>query len=768
MSVNLSTRLVPPSVNSLLRMLVVCGLLCASLFAMGQGVGQGRGRILVKFRTSASATAVRAVVSGFLGHEIGEVWGTDIKVLTLPDFVDARRTVAGLNARPEVQFAEIDQLLAPSREPDDPLYPNQWHLTKIGAPTAWDTTVGSESIIIAILDTGVDGTHPDLVARMVPGRNIYDDNTNTADVLGHGTSVAGTASASGNNALGVASVSWNTKIMPVRISDPSGLAYTSVIASGLGWARTNGARVANISYPVSASLTVQYAAQAFQENGGVVAIAAGNDGSFSSLPDNPYVLSVSATTSTDAIASFSTTGNFIDLAAPGVGIWFTTRGGGYGSGSGTSFSSPVVAGVAALVLSEDPSLTGAEAQQIMLDSADDKGAAGWDATFGWGRVNAQNAVQLAANGLDTTPPTVSFTAPADGAGVSGSVSVQVSAADNVGVASVELLVDMASVGTLTSAPYNFTWDSNTVGNGARVLTAIAKDAAGNSMSTQITLNVLNDSTPPTVSFASPANGATVSGSVSALVSASDDVGVTAVEFRVDGVLVGTKTSAPYNFTWDSSSAPNGDHVFKATARDAAGHSADAQITVNAQNDTTPPAVSFASPANGATVSGSVSVVVSASDNVGVAAVEFRVDGVLVGSDSSAPYAFTWDSRLVSNGTHALKATARDAVGNSADAQITVTAQNDTTPPTVVIRSPRARQRTPGRSVIVLADASDNVRVAQVELYVDGVLVSASRGGSFTTRWTPSRSTSRGAHSLQLKAYDAAGNVGSSVAVTVYR
>ena len=202
----------------------------------------------------------------------------------------------------------------------------------------------------------MDGTHPDLVPNLVPGWNTYDNNSNSADVYGHGTEVAGTVAASGNNGMGVASVAFGCKLMPVRISDTSGLGYSSTVASGLTWAADHGARVANISYEFTGDSAVDSAAQYFDSKGGVVTVSAGNYSTVLTIPDDPNVLTVSATDSNDDIASWSNTGTPIDLAAPGVNIWTTTMGGGYSPASGTSFSAPTAAGVAALVISANPSL----------------------------------------------------------------------------------------------------------------------------------------------------------------------------------------------------------------------------------------------------------------------------------------------------------------------------------------------------------------------------------------------------------------------------
>jgi thermitase len=305
---------------------------------------------------------------------------------------------------PRVEFVERNHVLSPDLIPDDPFYSSQWHLPKISAPLAWNLTTGASSVVIAILDTGVDGTHPDLAAKMVAGYNFYSHNTDTRDVHGHGTKVAGAAAASGDNEIGVAGVSWKSRIMPIRVSDAGGFAYYSTIASGLTWAKDHGARVMNVSFGgVAASSAISSAAQYVRSRGGVVVAAAGNCGCFDSTPANSNLISVSATTSGDALASWSSRGNYVDVAAPGSGIWTTSKGGGYASVSGTSFASPITAGGVALIMAAKPGLSAAEVEALVKANADDKGTTGWDSSFGFGRVNAYRAV-AAALGSSATPP----------------------------------------------------------------------------------------------------------------------------------------------------------------------------------------------------------------------------------------------------------------------------------------------------------------------------------------------------------------------------
>ena len=534
------------------------------------------GRVLVKFRQQTRSFRKREILSGLGADKVGEIAGIGVQIVRLPEGASEVDLVQVFKAMPDVEFAELDQILSPEDvTPNDPWFPSEWHLTKISAPAAWSMTTGSNSVIVAICDTGVDGAHPDLASKMVPGRNVYNNNSDTSDVYGHGTKVAGTAAASSNNQAGVAAISWGALIMPVRVSDTSGNATFSAIASGINWAADHGARVANVSYIATNSAAVRSAAQYMQSKGGVVTMSAGNYSTFDSSPDNPYVLTVSATNTVDAVSDFSNTGNNIDVAAP-EGAYTTARGGGYAYAGGTSFSAPIVAGVAALILSANPNLTASQVQDIVKQSADDLGPSGWDSGYGWGRVNAARAVSLASGGVtpDTTPPTVNFTSPAAGAAVSGTVPVQVMAGDNVGVTSVNFSVDGVLVGGDSSAPYTFSWNTTAVANGAHTLMATALDAAGNTANAALSVNVTNtppDTTPPLVVVTSPAAGARVSSNVSVLVAASDNVRVVKVDLYVDGVLTDTATSAPFTTKWNARRASAGAHTLQCKAYDAAGN-----------------------------------------------------------------------------------------------------------------------------------------------------------------------------------------------------
>ncbi|PYQ06265.1 MAG: esterase, partial [Acidobacteria bacterium] len=184
----------------------------------------------------------------------------------------------------------------------------------------------------------------------------------------------------------------------------------------------------------------------------------------------------------------------------------------------------------------------------------------------------------------------------------------------------------------------------------------------------------NDLTPPTVAITSPSPGATVKGTIPVAPSASDNVGVVGVQFKLDGANLGAEvTVSPYSVSWDTATAADGAHSLSAVARDAAGNTTTSSaVTVTVDNGT--PAVGITAPAAGATVSGTTTVSAIASDTVGVVGVQFKLDGADLGAeDTTAPYAVSWDTTTAASGAHTLSAVARDAAGNTtASAPVTVT------------------------------------------------------------------------------------------------
>lgn len=548
-----------------------------------------KGRVLVMPRAGLSDSQLSKILSAH-GGKAKKIGHTRIYIVELPAGVSEKAVAAQLNHHPHLKFAELDHRVSPDFVANDPYLGSEWHLAKIGTASAWDSSQGA-GITVAILDSGVDAAHPDLAGQLVPGWNFYENNSNTADVYGHGTKVAGAAAAAIHNAVGVAGVAGGAKIMPIRVSGSDGYATWSGLTSGIAYAADHGARVANASFlGVSSSASVQNAAQYMKSKGGLVTVSGGNTGVLESYTKTTSMIPVAATDGNDVRTSWSSYGDYIALAAPGAGIWTTTNGGGYGAVSGTSFSSPVTAGVIALMMAANPTLPSTQVESLLFATAVDLGPAGRDAYYGYGRVDAAAAVSAAlaaTSTADTQAPSVSVTSPAGGSSVSGWVPVDVAASDNVGVSRVELRVNGTTVGSDTSAPFAFSWDSTTVPNGMANIVAYAFDAAGNSKaSTAVAVNVANavvaDTTPPVVRIVSPAAGSTLGTKATVSVSASDDRGNAGIKqtLYIDGALKATATGATLSYSWNTRKLAGGAHTVTAVATDAAGNTSSVSVQVS--------------------------------------------------------------------------------------------------------------------------------------------------------------------------------------------
>jgi hypothetical protein len=382
---------------------------------------------------------------------------------------------------------------------------------------------------------------------------------------------------------------------------------------------------------------------------------------------------------------------------------------------------------------------------------------------------------------DVTRPTVSITFPTFGALVSGAITVSAEASDDAGVIGIQFFVDDVALGYEgATSPHSVPWDTTTVEDGSHTLAAVARDAADNRRSAAVTVTVSNgDTTPPAVTITSPESEAPVSGIVTVVASASDNVDVVGVQFFLDDAPLDLEdTTAPYEVPWDTMTATEGSHTLTAMARDAAGHTATSDpVTVTVANgagpDITPPTVAITSPMSGDTVTQPVTVRADASDDVGVAGVRFFVDDAEIGTEDTAPPYETslWDAGFTDGSSHTLTAVARDVAGNTAtSAGVTVTiadARTDITPPTAVITSPESGDTVTG-SVTVRAEASDNTGVTRVQFILDNNTppFAEDTAAPYEIVWDTTTAAD-GSHTLSAVAQDAAGNGAmSTVTVTV--
>jgi subtilisin family serine protease len=293
--------------------------------------------------------------------------------------------------------------------PTDPLWGMQWGASLTRAPTAWAVTKGSPSVVVAVLDTGVDASQPDLQGAFVPGYDFVNNDADPSDDQGHGTAMAGILAARAGNGLGGTGFCPRCTIMPVKVVGADGMATEADVAPGITWAVDHGANIINMSFGGTYSATIADAISYATGRGALVVAAAGNNGN--SSPFYPAadagVLAVAGTQPNDELYTWSNHGNWVPLAAPGCDL-ATGRGGDYGEVCGTSASAPVVSGLAALAMSFSPTSSADAVTQSIVSGA--HAVAG----VGAGRVDfAQTLAALGAK-FAPAPPPIPTTAPSAG------------------------------------------------------------------------------------------------------------------------------------------------------------------------------------------------------------------------------------------------------------------------------------------------------------------------------------------------------------------
>ena len=330
------------------------------------------------------------------------------------------------------------------------------------------------------------------------------------------------------------------------------------------------------------------------------------------------------------------------------------------------------------------------------------------------------------------------------------------------------------MGTVTSAPYTYNYNTRLLSNGPKVITAKAYDA-WNNVETSAAVNVTfdNDFTGPTVAVTAPAEGATLSETVALAATASDDLaGISKVEFFVGTAKVGTVTSAPYTYNYNTRLQANGAKVITAKAYDTWNNvSTSEPVNVTFDNDFTGPTVAVTAPAEGATLSETVALSATASDDLaGISKVEFYVGTTRVGTVTSAPYTYNYNTRLQANGAKVITAKAFDTWNNvSTSAAVNVTFDNDLTAPTSSVISPASGSTVSG-TVQVTCAASDNLGViSKVEIYTGTMLRGTFMEEPYTVSWDTTK-VSTGNWTLKCRAFDPAGNSAYSptIPVTVVR
>lgn len=391
-------------------------------FQMYSAVGQSvvPNQVLVLYSETATADNKDAIVAANQLTVVGRNSVTGMYQYEVPSGSNLTTMINSLKASPYVADAEANVIGDIVLTPNDPSWSstdNRWGYEKILAHTAWDITQGSSDAIIAILDTGIDPTHPEFSGRIVQGFDFVNNDTDPRDDHGHGTHVAGIAAAKGNNGIGMTGVCWECKIMPIKVANSQGGADLAQFVNGVTWATSRGAKVisASLRWFQSPGTLERKAIQDARNKGVVVVVAAGNESkdACSYTPAGvTEAFTVGSTTSADARSSFSNYGSCVDIAAPGSSIYSTlptydtsigTKN--YGAMSGTSMATPFVSGLAGLIFSKNPSLTPAQVESYIQSNGT---SISTDQPIGK-RINAY-ATLNAVSGGSGADPTVALSA----------------------------------------------------------------------------------------------------------------------------------------------------------------------------------------------------------------------------------------------------------------------------------------------------------------------------------------------------------------------
>ncbi len=365
------------------------------------------GEVLVQFRAGTSP-AQQAARHAQLGSTPRATIAAGLVRADLPAGADLDAQLEAWSALPEVEFAQPNVLHSPTGTPDDPKYPLQWHLPKVRADVAWDGFAGDPGTVVAVIDSGVDVDHPDLAAQLAWGADPYAGDADPDDADGHGTHCAGLAAALTDNGFGVAGAAPACRFAAYRCGNAS--FPSSALVEAIDDAVARGARVLSMSWGSGyADPAIKAALQAARDAGCLLVAAAGNDGASTSFypAAHAFVLAVGATTASDAQASFTNWGAWVDLAAPGQAIYSTAKGGGFKYLSGTSMACPLVAGAGALLYARLP--TRSEANAALVRAALEQSAVPLGAWVAHGRIDLAAALEL----LDAQlPPALSALEPA--------------------------------------------------------------------------------------------------------------------------------------------------------------------------------------------------------------------------------------------------------------------------------------------------------------------------------------------------------------------
>jgi hypothetical protein len=351
------------------RFFLAVAAVCAAVSAYSADAPYVDRQVLVKFK-SGTVTALPP------GATVIKSWPQiKAQLVRLKLGMSVTQGIAFFRQRPDVVYAEPNLIRHWFKNVNDPLANQQYHLTRIKAREAWDFGTGNSNIVVAVLDSGFELSHVDMAGKFTPGFDFMDNDTDPTWVTEpHGVETSGCVAAATDNGVGIASIGFNCKVMPLRVGDFFIPESNSV--SGMIWAADKGAKVINMSYGGPGSTQAARDATEYAWGKGVVLVAsAGNDGGTEvNYPAGyPRVIPVAATDQNDQRAGFSTHGDWVTVAAPGVAVVTTMPSNSYGPADGTSFSGPITAGLAGLLRSLAPTATNVQIRDAIESTCDPVG-----------------------------------------------------------------------------------------------------------------------------------------------------------------------------------------------------------------------------------------------------------------------------------------------------------------------------------------------------------------------------------------------------------
>lgn len=386
--------------SSIIALFLLVSMTITALAADTQAVNQGEERVryLVQWQ---SEVGIAALPNSVFAIDTYQMWPLDWQIIEV-DAENAGALLAELQNDPRVGAITIDYPLELTYSPNDPAYSDgtQWALQRIGSDIAWEFSRG-QGITVAIVDSGIDATHPDLVGQLVDGYDFVTNSSAASDPCGHGTHVAGIVAAVADNGIGIAGVAPDARLMPVRVIGDACTGTYSRLIQGILYAVDQGAQVIVITSGATFNHAGLRDAIRYARSQNVLVVAsAGNRGN-----ENPFYpgsfeesFTVAGTDEGDGRYLNSTHGSQIDVSAPATSIYSTysrpDTGPTYAYMTGTSMAAPLVGGIAALVLALDPNMSVADLETVLRQTTDDLGEPGWDKYYGWGRINAWRAAAV--------------------------------------------------------------------------------------------------------------------------------------------------------------------------------------------------------------------------------------------------------------------------------------------------------------------------------------------------------------------------------------